>query len=273
MDQVEIPEENLLGQEGEGFKIAMKGLDGGRINIGTCSVGAAQAALNHTQKYMNEREQFGKPLSKFQALQFKVADMLTHVVASRQMIRLAASKLDQRDPGATVFCAMAKRMATDLCFDVCNEAIQIHGGYGYSQEYPVERLMRDARVHQILEGTNEIMRVIISRKALDPESFQKFKIVMSDLVLFSKHSSAKGLGEIQLNSPKSLNSINTKMVLAIQNKLDEWKGDESIQVVFLHGQGEKAFCAGGDVRSLYGDIVEKQKKGEVSSLCQHFFEK
>ncbi len=170
-DNVEIPTSYLLsGEEGTGFKIALKGLDGGRINIGTCSVGAAQAALTHSRKYMHEREQFGKPLAAFQALQFKLADMFTEVVASRQMIRLAATKLDEKDPNATVYCAMAKRLSTDLCFRVCNEAIQIFGGYGYSQEYPLERLMRDARVHQILEGTNEIMKVIISRRILEGDA-------------------------------------------------------------------------------------------------------
>lgn len=167
LDNVKIPENHLLGKEGEGFKIAMKGLNGGRINIGTCSVGAAQGALEHSQKYMKEREQFGRPLSSFQALRFKIADMMTEVTASRQMIRLAAFKLDTADPKASVYCAMAKRLATDLCFEVCNQAIQIYGGYGYMKEYPVERLMRDARVHQILEGTNEVMRLIISRSVLE----------------------------------------------------------------------------------------------------------
>jgi alkylation response protein AidB-like acyl-CoA dehydrogenase len=166
-DNVEVPQEYLLGDKGMGFKIALKGLDGGRINIGTCSVGAAQSAINHTQKYMHEREQFGKSLAQFQALQFMIADMLTQVIASRQMVRLAASKLDSKDAQATTYCAMAKRLATDMCFNVCNQAIQIFGGYGCTQEYPVERLMRDARVHQIVEGTNEIMRVIISKKLLE----------------------------------------------------------------------------------------------------------
>ena len=166
LDKVEIPLENLLGKKGDGFKIAMQGLNGGRINIGTCSVGAGRAALQHSQKYMKEREQFGKTLSRFQVLRFKIADMATHVTASRQMIRLAASKLDQKDPKSPVYCAMAKRFATDMCFDVCNEALQIFGGYGYIQDYPIEKLMRDTRVHQILEGTNEIMRIIISRAIL-----------------------------------------------------------------------------------------------------------
>ncbi|RLA62632.1 MAG: acyl-CoA dehydrogenase [Epsilonproteobacteria bacterium] len=163
---VEVPAENLMGAEGEGFKIAMKGLDGGRINIGTCSIGAAQKCLTLAQKYMHEREAFGKPLAKFQALQFKLADMATGLVAARQMIRLAAYKLDQDDPNKTTYCAMAKKFATDEGFKICNDSIQLFGGYGYTKEYQVERFMRDARVHQILEGTNEIMNVIISRKIL-----------------------------------------------------------------------------------------------------------
>ncbi|MFG1489251.1 acyl-CoA dehydrogenase family protein, partial [Oceanospirillum sp. HFRX-1_2] len=165
-EDVRVPARNILGKEGDGFKIAMKGLDGGRINIATCSLGAAQAAVNDTQRYMQEREQFGKPLASFQALQFKLADMVTQLVASRQMVRLAASKLDEKDGEATLYCAMAKRFATDACFEVTNDAIQLHGGYGYIKEYPLERYMRDARVHQILEGTNEIMRLIISRRVM-----------------------------------------------------------------------------------------------------------
>jgi|SRR5450830_34867 len=169
-DNVRIPADNLLGAEGEGFKIAMKGLDGGRINIATCSVGAAQGALAQAQRYMQERQQFGKPIASFQALQFKLADMATELVAARQMVRLAAFKLDTGAPDATTYCAMAKRFATDVGFTVCNEALQLHGGYGYIREYPLERLLRDARVHQILEGTNEIMRVIISRRMLDGDA-------------------------------------------------------------------------------------------------------
>jgi len=166
-DNVRIPAQNLLGREGEGFKIAMKGLDGGRINIATCSVGAAQGALKQAQGYMQERKQFGKAIASFQALQFKLADMATELVAARQMVRLAASKLDAGARDASTYCAMAKRFATDAGFTVCNEALQLHGGYGYIREYPLERLMRDARVHQILEGTNEIMRVIIARRMLE----------------------------------------------------------------------------------------------------------
>ncbi|HBO81056.1 MAG TPA: acyl-CoA dehydrogenase, partial [Cupriavidus sp.] len=163
---VRVPAANLLGEIGSGFKIAMKGLDGGRINIATCSIGAAQGALRAAHRYMHERQQFGKPLADFQVLQFKLADMATELVAARQIVRLAASKLDAGDAEASVYCAMAKRLATDVGFNVCNEALQIHGGYGYIREYPLERLLRDARVHQILEGTNEIMRVIVARRLL-----------------------------------------------------------------------------------------------------------
>ena len=166
-EDVRVPVRYRLGEEGEGFKIAMKGLDGGRINIATCSIGAAQTTLTHAQQYMQERKQFGKPLAAFQALQFKLADMVTELVAARQMVRLAASKLDQDDPDKSTYCAMAKRFATDVGFQVCNEALQLHGGYGYLREYPIERFLRDTRVHQILEGTNEIMRVIVARRILE----------------------------------------------------------------------------------------------------------
>ena len=165
-DQVKVPVGNLLGAEGEGFAIAMKGIDGGRINIAVCSVGTAQAALTRAQVYMQERKQFGRELAQFQALQFKLADMLTELVAARQMVRLAAWKLDQESPDATAYCAMAKRFATDVGFNVCNDALQLHGGYGYIREYPLERHVRDTRVHQILEGTNEIMRLIVARAIL-----------------------------------------------------------------------------------------------------------
>ena len=165
-DNVRIPQQNLLAQEGEGFTLAMKGLDGGRINIATCSIGTAQQALNTAMTYMQEREQFGKPIAAFQGLQFKLADMATELVAARQLVRLAAYKLDQNDPEKTAYCAMAKRFATDIGFQVCDAALQIHGGYGYIKEYPLERHFRDVRVHQILEGTNEIMRVIIARRLL-----------------------------------------------------------------------------------------------------------
>lgn len=165
-DAAFVPEQRRLGREGDGFKIAMRGLDGGRINIATCSVGTAQAAFEQARAYMGERKAFGQVLGAFQGLQFKLADMATNLIASRQMVRLAAWKLDNQDSDATMFCAMAKRFATDMCFDVCNDALQIHGGYGYIKEYPLERHVRDTRVHQILEGTNEIMRVIIARRLL-----------------------------------------------------------------------------------------------------------
>lgn len=165
-EDVRIPVDNLLGDEGQGFTFAMKGLDGGRINIATCSVGTAQQALITARNYMQERSQFGKPLAAFQAMQFKIADMTTDLVAARQMVRMAAFKLDSNDPEKTAYCAMAKRFATDVGFQVCDAALQIHGGYGYIQEYPLERHVRDVRVHQILEGTNEIMRLIVGRRVL-----------------------------------------------------------------------------------------------------------
>lgn len=168
-DNVKLHPSWLLGEEGQGFKMAMQGLDGGRINIATCSVGTAQQALNVARDYMNEREQFGKPIAGFQALQFKLADMATELVAARQMVRMAACKLDNDDADKTTYCAMAKRFATDVGFNVCNDALQLHGGYGYIKEYPLERHFRDVRVHQILEGTNEIMRVIIGRRLLSDE--------------------------------------------------------------------------------------------------------
>ena len=169
-DNVRVPADHLLGAEGEGFRIAMKGLDGGRINIATCSVGAAQGALDASLTYLHDRHQFGKPLASFQALQFKLADMATELVAARQMVRMAASKLDAAHADASTYCAMAKRFATDAGFTICNDALQLHGGYGYLAEFPLERLVRDTRVHQILEGTNEIMRVIVARKLLEGDA-------------------------------------------------------------------------------------------------------
>lgn len=165
-DNVRVPVANRLGAEGQGFAIAMEGLDGGRINIATCSIGTAQQALEEVTAYVQERKQFGASIADFQSTQFKLADMLTELVAARQMVRLAASKLDNGDSQASTYCAMAKRFATDVGFNVCNDALQLFGGYGYIKEYPMERHVRDTRVHQILEGTNEIMRVIISRRLL-----------------------------------------------------------------------------------------------------------
>lgn len=165
-EDVRVPADHLLGNEGDGFKIAMKGLDGGRINIATCSIGTAQQAINKAREYMLERKQFGKRLADFQALQFRLADMVTELVAARQLVRMAAAKLDLGHPDATAYCAMAKRFATDVGFKVCDEALQLYGGNGYIKEYPMERYVRDTRVHRILEGTNEIMRLIISRRIL-----------------------------------------------------------------------------------------------------------
>lgn len=159
-----VPVANRIGAEGEGFSIAMKGLDGGRLNIAACSVGGARFCLEQAIAYTAERRQFGKPLNAFQALQFKLADMATELEAARLMLHRAAVSLDNGSPDATMHCAMAKRFATDVGFQVVNEALQLHGGYGYIKEYPIERIFRDLRVHQILEGTNEIMRVIIARK-------------------------------------------------------------------------------------------------------------
>jgi alkylation response protein AidB-like acyl-CoA dehydrogenase len=158
-----VPAANRLGDEGIGFKIAMAGLDGGRLNIGACSLGGGQAALDKALAYMAERKAFGKRLDEFQALQFRLADMATELEAARIFLYAAAAAYDRQDPAATQRCAMAKRFATDTGFKVANEALQLHGGYGYLSDYGVEKIVRDLRVHQILEGTNEIMRVIIAR--------------------------------------------------------------------------------------------------------------
>lgn len=165
-DDVRLPADALLGEEGKGFTYAMKGLDGGRINIAACSLGGAGAALDAAISYTETRQQFGKPLQAFQATQFRLADMATHLDASRLMVYRAAAALDVKHAEATKFCAMAKRFATDTCWQIVDEALQLHGGYGYLKDYPIERLLRDLRVHRILEGTNEIMRVIIAREIL-----------------------------------------------------------------------------------------------------------
>lgn len=163
-DNCRVPVENRIGEEGEGFRFAMMGLDGGRLNIASCSLGGAQFALDTAKAYLETRSQFGRPLKDFQALQFKLADMATELEAARLMVRRAAHALENKHPEATKLCAMAKRFATDAGFQVANDALQLHGGYGYLQDYPLERIVRDLRVHQILEGTNEIMRVIIARE-------------------------------------------------------------------------------------------------------------
>lgn len=161
-----IPAINRLGDEGQGFKIAMRGLDGGRLNIGACSLGGAQFALNSTVDYVKERKQFGQAISEFQAVRFKLADMATELEAARLLLYSAAQKVCEKHVDGTSHAAMAKRFATDISYDVVNNALQLHGGYGYLMDYPIERILRDLRVHQILEGTNEIMRVIISRSLL-----------------------------------------------------------------------------------------------------------
>ncbi len=164
LDGVRVPAANRIGAEGEGFRFAMMGLDGGRLNIASCSLGGAALAFDTAKAYLETRQQFGRPLRDFQALQFKLADMATELEAARLMVRRAAAALDAGRPDATRLCAMAKRFATDAGFAIANEALQLHGGYGYLADYPLERIVRDLRVHQILEGTNEIMRVIIARE-------------------------------------------------------------------------------------------------------------
>lgn len=165
-DDCRIPATNLVGEVGAGFKYAMAGLDGGRLNIAACSLGAAQTALDKALQYTDERKAFGKPINQFQALQFKLADMETELQAARTFLRQAAWKLDQKAPDATKFCAMAKRFVTDAAFNAANEALQLHGGYGYLADYGIEKIVRDLRVHQILEGTSEIMRLIVSRSLI-----------------------------------------------------------------------------------------------------------
>ncbi|MBV9782269.1 MAG: acyl-CoA dehydrogenase family protein [Acidisphaera sp.] len=161
-----VPVANRLGDEGEGFRFAMAGLDGGRVNIAACSLGGARACLEAALGYVQERRQFGRKLAEFQALQFRLADMATELESARLMVHRAAAGLDTHAPDASIRCAMAKRYATDACFRICDEALQLHGGYGYLKDFPIERYLRDLRVHRILEGTNEIMRVIIARKLL-----------------------------------------------------------------------------------------------------------
>lgn len=168
-----VPAENLISKEGEGFKIALSALNGGRINIAACSLGGARACLSLAKNYMTERHQFQQTLSHFQALQFRLADMATELEAARLMVYRAANALDNQHPETPMYCAMAKRFATDIGFNLCNQALQIYGGYGYLKDYPLERYVRDLRVHQILEGTNEIMRVIIARRIFS-EGFREF---------------------------------------------------------------------------------------------------
>lgn len=166
-----VPMTNRIGEEGQGFKIALSALNGGRLNIAACSLGGAKQCLALARQYMLERQQFKQKLAEFEALQFRVSDMLTELEASRLMVHRAATALDNKDANAIMYCAMAKRLATDFCFNICNQALQLHGGYGYIREYGIERFLRDLRVHQILEGTNEIMRLIIAKQAFS-DSFK-----------------------------------------------------------------------------------------------------
>jgi len=165
-EDCKVPVSNRIGDEGQGFSIAMHGLNGGRINIASCSLGAAQASIEHAIEHAKVRTQFGRPLADNQHIQFKLADMATALMQSRLIVRQAANALDVKSPEASTLCSMAKLSATDQCFQICNDALQIHGGYGYLKDYAVQQYMRDCRVHQILEGTNEIMRLIISRNLL-----------------------------------------------------------------------------------------------------------
>uniref|UniRef100_Q07P10 Acyl-CoA dehydrogenase domain protein n=1 Tax=Rhodopseudomonas palustris (strain BisA53) TaxID=316055 RepID=Q07P10_RHOP5 len=166
-EDARVPVQNRLGDEGIGFKIAMAGLDGGRLNIAACSLGGAQSALDKSLDYTRERKAFGRRLDEFQALQFKLADMATELEAARTFVWRAAAALDRKDHDASMLCAMAKRFGTDIGFQVANDALQLHGGYGYLAEYGIEKIVRDLRVHQILEGTNEIMRMIVARKLIE----------------------------------------------------------------------------------------------------------
>lgn len=166
MEDCEVPVENMIGAEGQGFSMAMKGLNGGRINIGSCSLGAAQASIEAAVEHVKVRKQFNQALANFQNTQFKLADMATSLLASRLMVRQAATMLDQGHPDVASFCAMAKLQSTDACYQICDDALQLHGGYGYLKDYKVNVYLRDSRVHRILEGTNEIMRLVASRALL-----------------------------------------------------------------------------------------------------------
>uniref|UniRef100_T2M3M2 Isobutyryl-CoA dehydrogenase, mitochondrial n=1 Tax=Hydra vulgaris TaxID=6087 RepID=T2M3M2_HYDVU len=167
LDNCKVPAKNIIGQRGQGFNIAMNALNGGRISIASCSLGAAQKSLDLALDYVKSRKQFGKPLADFQNTQFKLAEMLTNLTASRLLVRHAATAIDNHQSNAPVLAAMAKLQATDKCFELCNTALQLHGGYGYLKDYQVQQFMRDTRVHQILEGTNEVMRIIISRDLIN----------------------------------------------------------------------------------------------------------
>jgi len=165
-EECKVPVDNLIGVEGQGFLIAMKGLNGGRLNIASCSLGAAEASLKQAKAHLLVRKQFGQPLAKFQHNQFKFAQMATNLTASRLIVRNAARALDSNHPDVVTLCSMAKLFATDTCFNIVNQALQMHGGYGYLKDFPVQQYLRDIRVHQILEGTNEVMQMVISKNLL-----------------------------------------------------------------------------------------------------------
>ncbi len=249
MENVRVPKENLLGEPGQGFKIAMSGLDGGRLNIGACSLGGGQSALEKAIEYMGERQAFGTELTGFQALRFEVAEMQTKLEAARSLLWRAANAYDAGDPNTSLLSAMAKLTATDSGFDVANRALQLHGGYGYLTEYGIEKLVRDLRVHQILEGTNEIMRVIISRKSTGVADMttDTSTILTSD---------AGGLGRIELNRPKLINALSLDMVAGIDDALRGWYDDDGVAFVLVTGRGDRGLCAGGDIKAVYTDIVD-----------------
>src|SRR5690606_16615705 len=238
------------------FRIAMRGLDGGRINIAACSLGGASACLETARTYVGEREAFGRKLADFQALQFDIADMATMLEASRLMVWRAAAALDAADPEATLYCAMAKRFATDAGFDICNRALQLHGGYGYLKDFPLERFVRDTRVHQILEGTNEITRVIIARRLLaqSPPANRFSRTGQDERALSSEEirfSVADGVGTVTLDRPKALNAVTLEMVRALDARLRAWAEADDVHAVLIRSTSERSFAAGGDIRRLY----------------------
>ena len=237
-----VPVANRLGEEGDGFKIAMMGLDGGRLNISACSLGGARACLEAARDHLLERRQFGRPLADFQALQFKLADMATELDAARLMVRRGAASLDRGDPEATMHCAMAKRFATDAGFRICNEALQLFGGYGYLKDFPIERYLRDVRVHQILEGTNEIMRVIIARRLL------------GELMADTRRDPARPEGRLWRPDDQpaaGAQCADPRQLPPHRPGIARLGGRPVGAAVVVRGAGDRAFCAGGDVRAVY----------------------
>ena len=250
-ENVRVPVANRLGAEGIGFKIAMAGLDGGRLNIAACSLGGAQSALEKALAYMKERRAFGKRLDEFQALQFRLADMATGLEASRTFLWRAAAALDAKEANATQLCAMAKRFVTDTCFDIANQALQLHGGYGYLAEFGIEKIVRDLRVHQILEGTNEIMRAHRGEK---PRRSDERNLLQDGDVLVREE---RALRRLTLNRPKALNALTLDMAVTMTALLRAWAGDPKVGAVLIDGAGERGLCAGGDIRALYDAAKSK----------------